>query len=77
VTVHLVAALMTWGHPATFAAIIAGLFGILSVTGRLATTGLQRQYRTTTVVAVVFVIQAAATAALSFTGVTRPRPSSA
>ena len=68
VTVHLVAALTSWGHPATFAASVAGLFGVLSVTGRLATTGLQRRYRTATVVAAIFVVQAIAAAALPLTG---------
>lgn len=67
-TVHIVAALIAWGHPATFAATTAGLFGILSVTGRLATTGLQRRYRTTTVVAAIFAVQAAAAAALPLIG---------
>jgi predicted MFS family arabinose efflux permease len=68
VTVHLVAALTSWGHTATFAATTAGLFGILSVTGRLATTGLQRRYRTTTVVAVVFALQAVSVSVLAYTG---------
>ncbi|MEV6489365.1 MFS transporter [Actinoplanes sp. NPDC051633] len=68
VTVHLVAALIAWGHPATFAATVAGLFGVLSVTGRLATTGLQRRYRTTTVVAAIFVIQGIAAALLPIAG---------
>lgn len=68
VTVHLVAALIAWGHPATFAAGVAGLFGVLSVTGRLVTTGLQRRYRTTTVVAVIFAIQGLAAAALPLAG---------
>jgi hypothetical protein len=40
-SVHLVAYLIAAGHPATFAATVAGLLGILSVTGRLTTTGLQ------------------------------------
>jgi MFS family permease len=68
VTVHLVAALTTWGHTATFAATTAGLFGILSVTGRLASTGLQRRYRTAAVTAAVFGVQAVAAATLPFVG---------
>ncbi len=68
VTVHLVAALISWGHSATFAAGTAGLFGILSVAGRLATTGLQRRYRTSSVVAVIFAVQAAAIGLLPFIG---------
>jgi MFS family permease len=68
VGVHLIAALTSWGHPATFAATIAGLFGVLSVTGRLVTTGLQRRYSTTLVVAAIFTVQAAAAAALPIAG---------
>lgn len=68
VTVHLVAALVSWGHPLSFAATAAGLFGVLSVTGRLATTALQRRFRTTTVVAVVFAVQAVAVAMLPVIG---------
>ena len=67
-TVHLVAALTSWGHSGTFAASTAGLFGILSVTGRLATTGLQRRYRLTTVVAAIFAVQGAAVASLPLFG---------
>ncbi|MEU8231104.1 MFS transporter [Actinoplanes sp. NPDC048967] len=68
ITVHLVAALLSWGHPLSFAATTAGLFGLLSVTGRLATTALQRRFRTATVVAAVFTVQAVAVATLPFTG---------
>jgi MFS family permease len=68
VTVHLVAALIGWGHPATFAATTAGLFGLLSVTGRLVTTGLQRRYRTIPVVAAVFAVQGLAAALLPLVG---------
>ena len=68
ITVHLVAALLSWGHPLSFAATTAGLFGVLSVTGRLATTALQRRFRTATVVAAVFTVQAVAVASLPFTG---------
>lgn len=68
VTVHLVAALLSWGHPLSFAATTAGLFGLLSVTGRLATTALQRRFRTATIVAAVFTVQAVAVATLPFTG---------
>ena len=67
-TVHLVSALIAWGHPATFAATVAGLFGVLSVTGRLAVTGLQRRHRITTVVAAVFAVQAIAAVTLPITG---------
>ncbi|GAA1811289.1 MFS transporter [Planosporangium flavigriseum] len=67
-TVHLVAALTAWGHPPAFAATIAGLLGVLSVTGRLVTTGLQRRYRTTTVTATIFAVQAVAALALPVVG---------
>lgn len=59
-TVHLVGYLTSRGHPATFAATTAGLLGILSVTGRLVLTGARRGLPTTTVVATIFAIQAAA-----------------
>ncbi|BBH70306.1 MFS transporter [Actinoplanes sp. OR16] len=59
-SVLLIAALIALGHPPAFAATIAGLLGVLSVTGRLITTGLQRRYSTTTITAVVFAVQAAA-----------------
>ena len=68
ITVHLVAALTGWGHTATFAAGTAGLFGILSVAGRLVTTGLQRRYRTATVVAVIFAVQGVSVGVLAFAG---------
>jgi MFS family permease len=67
-TVHLVAYLIQFGHPATFAAAIAGLLGVLSVTGRLAVTGLQRRTGLHTVVAAVFTIQAVAAASLPLVG---------
>jgi len=69
-TVHLVAALISWGHPASFAATVAGLLGVLSVTGRLVTTGMQRRFRPATVTAAVFAIQAAAAIALAAFGAT-------
>jgi MFS family permease len=65
-TVHLVGFLTSTGHPATFAATVAGLLGVLSVTGRLALTGAQRRIRTTTVVAVIFTTQATAAVMLPF-----------
>jgi MFS family permease len=68
VTVHLVAALIGWGHPATLAATTAGLFGLLSVTGRLVTTGLQRRYRTVPVVAATFALQGLSAALLPLVG---------
>jgi predicted MFS family arabinose efflux permease len=70
-TVHLVAYLISRGHPATFAAAVAGLLGILSVTGRLALTGAQRRVRPTTVVAAIFAVQALAAASLPLVGGSR------
>ena len=67
-TLHLVAYLTELGHPATFAATVAGLLGLLSVSGRLATTVLQRHRSLTTVVAGVFVVQAAAAVGLPLLG---------
>jgi MFS family permease len=59
-TLHLVGFLTNRGHPATFAATVAGLLGIMSVTGRLVLTGAQQRIRMTSLVATVFGIQAAA-----------------
>ncbi|MEV4709493.1 MFS transporter [Actinoplanes sp. NPDC049316] len=67
-TVHLVAALISWGHRPAFAATIAGLLGALSVAGRLITTGLQRRHRTTTITATMFAVQAAAALLLPIAG---------
>jgi predicted MFS family arabinose efflux permease len=70
-TVHLVTYLIARGQPATFAAGVAGLLGVLSVTGRLALTGAQRRVRPTTVVAVIFAVQALAAASLPLIGASR------
>lgn len=70
VTVHLVAALVSWGHRPASAATIAGLLGVLSVAGRLLTTALQRRYRTTTVTAGILGIQALAALLLPLVGAT-------
>lgn len=73
ISVHLVAYLSELGHPPALAATIAGGLGVLSVTGRIVTTGAQRWWPTNRVVAVVFAMQAAAlvmlpVAGASFTG---------
>jgi predicted MFS family arabinose efflux permease len=70
-TVHLVGFLVHQGHPATFAATVAGLLGVLSVTGRLLLTGAQRRLRLPTVVAVVFTVQAVAALSLPMVGAGR------
>jgi MFS family permease len=68
VTVHLVAYLVELGHTAQFAATTAGLLGILSVTGRLATTATIRRISPATATAAVFLVQAAAAACLPIVG---------
>ncbi|GIJ72152.1 MFS transporter [Virgisporangium ochraceum] len=57
--VHLVGFLVHSGHPAVFAASVAGLLGVMSVTGRLLLTAAHRRWRLTTVVTVVFAVQGA------------------
>jgi MFS family permease len=71
-TVHLVGFLVAKGHPATFAATVAGLLGVLSVTGRLVLTGAQRRLRLTTVVAAIFTTQALAALILPAVAGSRP-----
>lgn len=70
-TVHLVGYLISRGHPATFAATVAGLLGVLSVSGRLVitATGRLRPHR---VVAAIFALQAAAALSLPLLAGTRP-----
>ncbi|MEV0391090.1 MFS transporter [Nonomuraea sp. NPDC050643] len=62
--VHLLAYLVELGHSPTFAAAVTGLLGVLSVTGRLVATGLQRRFRPAAVTASVFALQAVAVAVL-------------
>jgi MFS family permease len=69
--IHLVGFLVHSGHPATFAATVAGLLGVLSVTGRLVLTAAQRRFRLHTVVAAVFATQAAAAFSLPIVGSSR------
>lgn len=68
IVVHLVVYLTTLGHSGTFAAAVAGLLGVLSVTGRLVTTGLQRRWPVAIVTGTVFAVQSLAAAALPFLG---------
>ncbi|GIH97271.1 MFS transporter [Planobispora siamensis] len=65
---HLVSYLTSLGHPGPFASLVTGLVGVLSVTGRLATTGLQRRWPAATVAAVMFTVQAAGAALLPALG---------
>ncbi|MFI7491383.1 MFS transporter [Micromonospora echinaurantiaca] len=62
--VHLVGYLTSRGHPATFAATVTGLLGVLSVTGRIVLTAARRLAPMTTIVATIFAIQAVAAACL-------------
>jgi MFS family permease len=68
VAVQLVGYLVFLGHAPAVAATIAGLLGVMSVTGRLATTGMRRRYTTGAVTVAVFLIQAAAVASLPALG---------
>jgi predicted MFS family arabinose efflux permease len=68
VGVHLVAYLVELGHPPAFAATIAGLLGVLSVTGRVVTTVAQRRRPLARVVAGVFALQALGVALLPLLG---------
>jgi MFS family permease len=67
VGVHLVAYLRELGHAPTVAANVAGLLGVMSVTGRVVTTFGARRYGIT-VVAVVFALQAVGLALLPVVG---------
>ncbi len=66
--VLLITYLRSAGHATTVAATLAGLLGVLSVTGRLLTTGLSKRHTMLTVTAVVFAVQAAGAAGLPFFG---------
>jgi len=68
--VLLVTYLVRLGHTPLFAATVAGLLGILSVTGRLLTTSLRRHLSLTAITAIVFALQAAGAATLPWTGPT-------
>jgi predicted MFS family arabinose efflux permease len=68
ISVHLVSYLVRLGHPPGFAASVAGLLGVLSVTGRIVTTALRRKWSTAAVTATVFALQAAALVAMPAIG---------
>ncbi|WP_405428988.1 MFS transporter [Micromonospora sp. NBC_00617] len=70
-TVHLIGYLTSRGHPATVAATLTGLLGVLSVTGRLVLTAARRHLRVTTIVTAVFATQAAAVLAMPLLAGTR------
>nr|WP_285663589.1 MFS transporter [Actinorhabdospora filicis] len=64
--VLLVSYLAEAGHAATLAATLSGLLGVLSVTGRLATTALARRFGMPAITAAIFAVQALGLAALPF-----------
>ncbi|HEX6872918.1 MAG TPA: MFS transporter [Micromonosporaceae bacterium] len=68
VGVLLVTFLRQAGHAATIAATLAGLLGVLSVTGRLASTALARRRGMAAITAATFAVQAAGAAALPHLG---------
>lgn len=68
VAVHLVVFLTRLGHSATVAASLTGLLGLLSVTGRVLTTVLQRWLRIASITAAIIALQAAAIGLLPFLG---------
>lgn len=66
--VLLVTYLIALGHSPVFAATVAGLLGVLSVTGRVVTTGLQGRWPISLITAAVFTLQGAAALLLPLTG---------
>lgn len=72
VTVLLITYLIHLGHRPIFAATIAGLLGMLSVTGRLVTTGLQRRLSAAPIAAAIFGLQAVAALLLPLVGAGAP-----
>ncbi|MFC4533100.1 MFS transporter [Sphaerisporangium dianthi] len=70
--VLLITYLVHLGHPPVLAATLAGLLGVLSVTGRLLTTGLQRRLPAALIAAAIFALQGVAVLALPFVGQTVP-----
>ncbi|WP_246079741.1 MFS transporter [Nonomuraea mesophila] len=70
ISVLLITYLIHLGHQPVFAATIAGLLGVLSVTGRLVTTGLRRRWSAAPVAATIFALQGVGTLLLPFVGAT-------
>jgi MFS family permease len=67
-SIHLITYLTGRGLPATTAASLAGLLGILSVTGRITTSGFARHWSMPAVTATVFAVQAAGATVLALAG---------
>ncbi|MFG1812528.1 MFS transporter [Kribbella sp. NPDC049174] len=68
IAVHLVLYLISLGHPAALAATLAGLLGLLSVTGRVVTTLSTRWLPMATIAGVIFVGQGVAMSLLPLVG---------
>jgi predicted MFS family arabinose efflux permease len=68
IAVHLVLYLVSLGHPPTLAAGLAGLLGLLSVTGRVITTVSLRWLPMATIAAAILALQGAAIAVLPLVG---------
>ncbi|MBN6056560.1 MFS transporter, partial [Nonomuraea sp. RK-328] len=68
VAVLLVTYLVHLGHSPVFAATVAGLLGVLSVAGRVTTTGLRRRLPAAPVAATVFALQGCGAVLLPLTG---------
>ncbi|PZG42767.1 MFS transporter [Spongiactinospora gelatinilytica] len=66
--VLLITYLVHLGHRPVFAATVAGLLGVLSVTGRLVTTGLQRRLPAALIAVAIFALQGLAVLLLPFVG---------
>lgn len=70
VAVLLITYLIHLGHSPVLAATLAGLLGVLSVTGRLVTAGLQRRLPTALIAASIFTLQGVAALLLPLAGAT-------
>ncbi|MET8987800.1 MFS transporter [Nonomuraea wenchangensis] len=68
VAVLLITYLIHLGHPPVLAATLAGLLGVLSVTGRLITTGLQTRLPAALIAAAIFAVQGVAALLLPLIG---------
>ncbi|TDD12106.1 MFS transporter [Nonomuraea deserti] len=68
VAVLLITYLIHLGHPPVLAATLAGLLGVLSVTGRLVTTGLQTRLPAAYIAAAIFALQGVAALLLPLVG---------
>ncbi|WP_049558896.1 MFS transporter [Nonomuraea sp. SBT364] len=66
--VLLITYLLHLGHPPVLAATLAGLLGVLSVTGRLITTGLQTRLPAALIAATIFALQGVAVLLLPLIG---------